>query len=141
MLVTISTSEEKTREKRTRQFISRPPMMSRSLPSGASNREHRYSCDVRKLDIPSTCDEHDRTMPELLESELTDLRAEMTLLSSDYGVSNDSNLPEFLAEHPDLFALLHQTRQKIREYFGSDAKAQLDLTSDPDGMGFVLSRN
>ena len=87
---------------------------------------------MRKLDIPSTCDEHDRTMQELLESEVTDLRAEMTLLLSDYGVSNDSNLPEFLAEHPDLFALLHETRQKIREYFGSDAKAQLDLTSDPD---------
>jgi len=87
---------------------------------------------VRKLDIPSTCDEHDRTMQELLESEVADLKAEMTMLSRDYGVRNDSNLAEFLGEHPDLFGLLRQARQKIREYFGSDAEVQLDLTADPD---------
>ena len=87
---------------------------------------------MRKIDIPSTCDEHDRTMQELLESEVADLKAEMTMLSRDYGVRNDSNLAEFLGEHPDLFGLLRQARQKIREYFGSDAEVQLDLMADPD---------
>ena len=86
---------------------------------------------MRKLDIPSTCDEHDPTTQELLESEVADLKAELALLSRDYG-DNDSNLAEFLGEHPDLFGLLHEARGKIREYFGSDAKVQLDLTADPD---------
>ena len=71
-------------------------------------------------------------MQELLESEVADLKAEMTMLSRDYGVRNDSNLAEFLGEHPDLFGLLRQARQKIREYFGSDAEVQLDLMADPD---------
>ncbi len=71
-------------------------------------------------------------MQELLESEVVDLKAEMALLLRDYSVSSDSNLAEFLGEHPDLVGLLHEARQKIREYFGSDAKFQLDLTADPD---------
>ena len=71
-------------------------------------------------------------MQELLESEVVDLKAEMALLLRDYSVSSDSNLAEFLGEHPDLFGLLREARQKIREYFGSDAEVQLDLMADPD---------
>jgi hypothetical protein len=70
-------------------------------------------------------------MQELLESEVADSKAELALLSREYG-NNDSNLAEFMGEHPDLFGLLHEAREKIREYFGSDAKVQLDLTADPD---------
>ena len=78
-------------------------------------------------------------MQELLESEVADLKAEMTMLSRDYGVRNDSNLAEFLGEHPDLFGLLRQARQKIREYF--ERGVRMVWVVDPEDRTAMVYRS
>lgn len=58
--------------------------------------------------------------------------AELSAIKSFYQLRKDSEVTQFLEEHPFLISLLIELYDKIRYYFDSDTEMILDLVTDPE---------
>ena len=67
----------------------------------------------------------------MAQSILNQPRAVMSELRRDYQMTNDEEILAFLERHPEVAPLLHETRGKIRGYFGEDP-VRWDMFYDPE---------
>ncbi len=108
-----------------------------------------HAMEERSISTPNLATPLDRYMQLILDEQLLANMLGLTVephigeLKRLYGFRDDQ-VEAFLEENPSLVNLLLETHEIIREHFGSEVEAALEVLADPEALGdrqlFVLIR-